>query len=210
LRKKLNFSNEELSYFHDLVELSQAKTESLKEVIRYRLSKYEENKSYKEIQEDIFKIIADWHHYAILELTFTKDFKNDIGWISKRLGISPLETRLAVERLLRLELLEEVAGTLKKTEINITTTQDVPSAALKKLTSQFLQKALEALEEQNIADRDFGTVTMAVDPRKIPEAKKMIKKFRRELCQFMESGTQREVYTFAAQLFKITKNKERR
>ena len=77
IARKLGLSTEELSYFHDLVELSQAKTEGLRDVIKYRLTKYEENKSYRTIQEDVFKIISDWFHYAILELTYTSSFKKD-------------------------------------------------------------------------------------------------------------------------------------
>ncbi|RYZ86408.1 MAG: TIGR02147 family protein, partial [Proteobacteria bacterium] len=89
LAQRLKLSDEERSYFYDLVELSQAKTQNLREIIQYRLSRYEENKSYRTIQEDVFKIIADWHHAAILELTETDDFKNDPQWISTRLGITP-------------------------------------------------------------------------------------------------------------------------
>ncbi|MBC7371032.1 MAG: hypothetical protein H7326_05665 [Bdellovibrionaceae bacterium] len=50
LARKLNFSAEELSYFHDLVELAQAKTENLKDVIRYRLTKYGDNQSCRTVQ----------------------------------------------------------------------------------------------------------------------------------------------------------------
>ena len=204
--KKLNLSGDELSYFHDIVELSQAKSAELQEIIKYRLTKYSENKPYKTLQEDIFKIISDWHHYAILELTFTNDFKHDISWIAERLDISTTETKKAIDRLLNFELIEEANGTLKKTEINLSTTQDVPSAAIKKSTQQFLEKASTALQKQPIEKRDFGTMTMAIDITKIPQAKKMIRKFRRELTEYLESGERTEIYTFCTQLIQLTEN----
>lgn len=205
IAKKLKLSNEEVSYFHDLVELSQAKSENLKEIIKYRLTKYKENKSYQILQEDIFKIISDWHHYAILELTFTKDFKNDTAWIAKRLNISAAEVKKAIDRLLSFELLEDSAGTLRKTEVNISTTQDIPSAAVRKATKQLLSIAEKALEDQPVEKRDFGTMTMAIDPKKLPQAKKMIRKFRRDLTEYLESGDRTEIYSFSTQLVSLTK-----
>jgi uncharacterized protein (TIGR02147 family) len=208
IAQQLGLTTEETSYFHDLVELSQARSEELKEIIRYRLARYTENHGFRTLQEDVFAIIADWQHYAILELTFTKGFKKDPVWIGKRLSIPPSEVRQAVERLLRLELLEEVDGTLRKTEVNIATSQDVPSVAVRKLTGQMLTKAEEALKKQSVEERDFGTMTMAIDPKKLPEAKKKIRAFRRELMQFLEAGNRTEVYSFASQLFKLTETKK--
>jgi uncharacterized protein (TIGR02147 family) len=205
LAERLDLSTEESSYFYDLVELSQARTESVRQIVRYRLGRYSENQNYRTLQEDVFKIIADWHHYALLELTFSKGFKKDPVWIAKRLGITPLEARQAIDRLLRLELLEESDGTYKKTEVNLATTQDVPSAALRKLTAQLLSKASEALQSQGVSERDFGTMTMAIDPAKLPEAKERIRKFRRELAEFLESGERTEVYNFGTQLFRLSK-----
>lgn len=206
IARKLGLSNEELSYFHDLVELSQAKTENLREVIKYRLTKYEENKSYRTIQEDVFKIISDWFHYAILELTYTKDFKSDPVWIARRLGIPPHDARLAIERMLNLELLEETTKSLEKTEVNIASSNEIPSAAIRKFTSQLLEKAVIAIDEQSVEKRDFGTMTMAIDPKKIPEAKKMIRKFRRELTGYLEAGDRTEVYALCTQFFSLSTN----
>lgn len=55
---------------------------------------------------DHFKVIADWYHYAILELTHLPHFRGDPSWIAKSLGIKVYEVRAAVERLQRLEYLE--------------------------------------------------------------------------------------------------------
>jgi uncharacterized protein (TIGR02147 family) len=209
LARKLNFSAEELSYFHDLVELAQAKTENLKDVIKYRLTKYEDNQNYRTVQEDVFKVIADWHHYAILELSLTDDFKSDPAWIAQRLGIPPIEVKAALKRLLSLEMLEQVRGELRKTVVNITSSHDVPSAAVRKMTGQLLTKAATALEDQSVAERDVGTITMAIDPKKLPEAKKRIRKFRRDLCQYLESGDRTEVFAFCTQLFALSANENK-
>lgn len=40
----------------------------------------------RELTIDQFKIVADWYHYAILELTRVEGFRNEPAWIAGRLG----------------------------------------------------------------------------------------------------------------------------
>jgi transcriptional regulator with XRE-family HTH domain len=39
------------------------------------------------IEDEIFSVIGDWQHFAILSLMDTNNFKNDPKWIGERLGI---------------------------------------------------------------------------------------------------------------------------
>lgn len=205
LATALNLSQEEISYFYDLVELSRAKNETVKGIVKYRLSKYADADNFRTLQEDTLLAISDWYHFAILELTVTSGFKSDFDWIAARIGISVSEVKQAVLRLLRLKLLTEINGKFVKTNLNITTSNEVASLAIRKITTQYLNKAIQAQNEQSLQERDFGTVTMAIDPKKIPKAKELISNFRRELMAFLESGSQNEVYVFASQLFKVSK-----
>ena len=41
---------------------------------------------------------------------------------------------------------------------------------------------------------------MAIDPTKLPEARRRIRQFRDELCDYLESGDQTEVYRWNMQL----------
>ena len=41
------------------------------------------------IDDDVFHIIRDWYHFAILNLIKTDAFQNDPAWIGQRHGISP-------------------------------------------------------------------------------------------------------------------------
>ena len=36
----------------------------------------------RDLMTDIWRVIADWYHDAIMELTFTEDFNSDPKWIS--------------------------------------------------------------------------------------------------------------------------------
>jgi uncharacterized protein (TIGR02147 family) len=204
IAKKLNFTTEETSYFCDLVSFGQTKSESVKEMIRYRLGLYKTNEPFELLQEDILSSISDWYHYAILELTFTTELQNDPTFVAKRLNISVSDAREAIDRLLRLKMLKDDQGRLVKTKVNTTTTQDVPSEAIKNLNKQLLEKALMAIDSQDLDSREFGSMTMAIDPLRIPQAKKILRKFRRQLATVLEAGDRTEIFTLTMELFKIS------
>src|SRR5688572_17118598 len=83
--------------------------------------------SYKILQTDAFRVISDWYHYTILELTFVEGFRNDPTWIANKLGITQFEAKEAIARLKRLELLEEISGKLVKTDTHLASSNGVPS-----------------------------------------------------------------------------------
>lgn len=93
--------------------------------------------------------------------------------------------------------------------MNLTANYGAPNSALRKLARQLLQKAIDSLESQSMDERDVTHVTMAIDPSRLPEAKKMIAKFRRDLCAFLEQGRRTEVYAFSPALFRISKKQKK-
>ena len=68
--------------------------------------KSEEEKHEKELSIDCFNAMKEWYHYGITQLLYVESFRDDPKWISKMLGITELEAMLAIERLLRLEILD--------------------------------------------------------------------------------------------------------
>jgi len=160
----------------------------------------------RELTAETFRVISDWYHYAILELTYTKGFKPEPKWIAKELGISEMEAKLAIQRLVSLELLTEMKGTLKKTDATLTTAdRQITTPALKRRQKQVLEKAIQSLESDPIEIRDTTALCMAIDPKKIPEAKWRIQEFKRSLCEFLESGDRAQVYELAISLFPTQK-----
>ena len=55
---------------------------------------------------DTFQLLSVWHHYAILELIQVQGCKTDSRWIANTLGIAVEDVNIALQRLLRLGLLE--------------------------------------------------------------------------------------------------------
>ncbi len=163
--------------------------------------------NFLQLSTDAFNVLADWHHYAILSLMELEDFDPAPLAIAARLGISSVEARSSLEAMKRLGLLKVDGGRLVKTTNNITTTRDISSAALRLSHKQNLELAAAALDDVAVELRDVTSMTMAVDIAKLPEAKAMIRRFRRKLSNFMESGKKNEVYNLTIQLIPLTKKR---
>jgi uncharacterized protein (TIGR02147 family) len=161
----------------------------------------------KELSLELFRVISDWYHYAILELTFVNGFKSDPKWIAKELGISVAETKMALDRLLQLELLEnDENGSLRKSLGHITTAdKHITNSALKLHQKQILQRAIESLENEPIETRSMTSMTMAINPEKLPVARQMIEEFTQNLCQFLEADKRKQVYELGICLYPVQK-----
>ncbi|MGZ3694380.1 MAG: TIGR02147 family protein [Bdellovibrionota bacterium] len=174
---------------------------------RYRKRATNEARPNVQLSMDNFHAISDWHHYAIISLVETEDFREQPEWIAHRLGIARSVAQQALERLERLGMVERRAdGRLITTGVTYNSPDEVASVALRKAHAQNLELARNSLEQDALTARDFTAVTMAIDPDKIPEAKKMIRSFRDELCAYLEGGTKKEVYKFCMQFIPLSKN----
>jgi len=164
------------------------------------------NADYFLLTQDAFAAISDWYHYAILDLTLTNGFKSDPGWIARRLGISRSEAQIAMERLKRLGMLVGEGKLLKKGKSHYANySLGQTSEAHREYQRQIIRKALEAVDTCDPKDKDITCITIAANPRKLEAAREKIKKFRREICGFLEDGTGESVHVMAIQLFPLTK-----
>lgn len=165
-------------------------------------------KQVRMLDAEAFQVIGDWYHYAILEMTFVRGFKSDPRAIAAELGISPLQAKMAVERLLELGLLRREGRTLVKTDATLDTAdQHVTTPALRRRQKQILEKAIVALEDEPLPTRSHTAFTMAIDPKRLPEAKKRIAAFRDELALFLEAGDRTRVYELSIALFPLQKKR---
>jgi len=204
IASRLHLDEKEADYFCHLVRLESAKTVQSKEFIQKRLETLHPKQTFHTLTLDAFKIVSDWHHYAILEMTELDTFKSDPAWIAKRLKISKAEVDLAIERLERLELIKNKKGTWVKTNEFFSVKSDLRNDALKKFHRQVLEKTLASLGTQDVQERKFGNITMSIDPSKLKEAEKRMEVFRLELAKFLSRGRKTQTYQLSTYLFKLT------
>lgn len=158
----------------------------------------------KILAENEFSMITDWENYAILNLMKTKDFESNNSWIAKRLAIPEAQVKKSLKIMSDLGLISFRQGEWQRNHNSITTTREIPSKSLVEAHKKDLAKAMEVLDKTTVADRSYTSVTMPINTAKIEEARKMIRKFRRNLCLLMESGPKDEVYNLNIQLYPVT------
>lgn len=166
---------------------------------------------FQQLTLDTYAIISDWYHYAILELMKTQSFKNDLNWIVKTLGISKNEANAAFERLCRAGLLEisKNGDWIDRTDGFSTNIIDsyLTSTANKILQKQVLEMSLQALESLPPTVRNHTSMTMPINPKRLPEAIEKIKEFRRGLCELLEDDDNlTQVYQLAVSFYPLSKN----
>jgi transcriptional regulator with XRE-family HTH domain len=167
--------------------------------------------SFTELDTDQIALLSEWYHFAIMSLAETRGFKSDLSWIASRLGITKMEAEAAVTRLERLNLLiRNPKGNLRVSGRQFATSDRVRNMGVRRTNRQFIDLAravLDRLDDGDLFEQsDFSGMTMAIDPKRIVEANRRIRIFRRRLCAFLEGGDKKEVYRLAIQLFPLTKN----
>lgn len=166
-----------------------------------------------QVEQDQFQIIADWYHYAILELMQLKDFQTKPQWIARELGITKSEAQFAIERLQRAELLEiDSEGIWHDLSVGKTTniSKGKTSTAQRNLQKEILEKGIEAIDEVPLEERNNTSMTFAIDVEKMAEAQEEIKRFRRRMARLLtESENKTAVYNLGIALYPLTKNQRK-
>lgn len=200
----LGYNQQEKERFCDLVESMHARSRKDREVAKVRLKKHDLPSNEFQLQMDVFKAIADWYHFGILELMNIEGFKSDPKWIAKRLSISEFEAQLAIDRLARLELVTFKGNKIIPTHSQGQVAGDMPSDGLKKLHSQLLEKAKEAIFLQSLDQREYRSAILAIDTKMLPKAKKAIREFEYKFCMDLEEAKNKDgVYCLAIQFFDL-------
>jgi len=166
--------------------------------------------TYQTLDEDSFNVISEWYHYAILNLAKLKRHKADPYWVGRRLGITSLEARSAILRLERMGFLEIRNNKLHRKVSSLSTTEAIPSAALRKCHKQNLFLAISSIERDGVDDRYNTSITMAIDSSRLIAARKLFLRFRDRMCAFLESENPDSVYTLGVQLFPVVRKEDRK
>lgn len=206
---ELNMPDHVQEHFLDLVSWHSADSHT-KKLLTERLSNREQNSPYRTLEMDMFKVLADWYCLPLLELTQTKEFKSDIPWIAKRLKISNLEVQTTIDRLISLQLLErDASGNLRTTNgTDVQTPNDIASVAIRKHHEQMTRKAAEALNEQDVEEREFQGMHLSFDPQNIRSAKKVIRDFIAKFEAEFKTVPGAEVYQLNMQFFRLTQKSQ--
>jgi plasmid maintenance system antidote protein VapI len=188
---KLGFNDKEIDHFLEESDLNDSKL-----------------KEYEVLAYDTYMVASEWYHFAILQLIQVQGFRSDLSWISKRFDLAETCVEDAVERLKRLGLLNvREDGQFEDVSSGFTSTFSKANTndAKRNLQRIFLQKATDALELVSFDRRSHSGMTMAIDSRRLPQAREKIQKFGRELrALLLSEKVPDSVYQLNVQLFPLT------
>lgn len=170
-------------------------------------SESEQDRHEKELSIDVFNAMKEWYHYGITQLLYLNSFKEDHKWIAKMLSISELEAKMAIDRLLRLGIIDRnEEGKLYRTATHLSTSTDIASAGIRHFQKQILEKSIDSLERDDLLERDITSITIAINEDRIPEAKKEIMRFRKKMAEFLAEGEKTRVYNLGVHLIPLSKS----
>jgi uncharacterized protein (TIGR02147 family) len=161
----------------------------------------------QQLANDAASVVADWYHYAILELTRLHHFKPETRWIARVLGISPDMVNLALSRLTRLGLLEMVDRNrwIDKSGDATTSLADFSAATVRQLSEQVRRVMLAAVGTVPASSYEQSSTTLAVYTERLPNVLERIARFRRELIDLLEQDPMRDdVYQLEINFFPVT------
>lgn len=189
--------------------LSARETQEFCHATRNRKHAPASNQTYRQLSLDAFESIEDWRHYAILELMKVATFKPEPKWVAKAIGVTVSEAHIYLERLERVGLLERRPdGSWHDRSEGFSShilSANETTAAHRRSQKKILELAVQAVDHCPIEKREQSSMMMATSAAKIEEAKRMVQAFRRELCDFLESGNEKRdsVYQLSISLFPL-------
>lgn len=206
----LGLKKQEEEFFRNLVYYNQAKTNEEKDLYYQRLLRSRKFNQLKPIEKEQYDYYADWYHPVVRELVVSEKFDGTPASIAHQ--ISPKITPAQVEKSI---LLLEKLGFIEKTCDNrwkqasslVSTGAEVASHIIFNYQKNILDLTKTALENISPRERDISTMTLGVSEGRLPQIKKMIQEFRKEVLKLVSMDANvKHVVQFNIQLFPLTES----
>jgi len=165
----------------------------------------QKSSQYIEMDMDTFHMISDWWYFAILNLVKTVDFRPEIPWLVKRLGVSRTILKDAWERLFRLGYLHKnTHGNVVRRHPKLTTRDEILSLSIRKAHLEDLKLIEKSVLDTPLDEREVTSMTLAMRKRDMPRAKELIRQFQDEFCDVLELDQPDEVYRLSIAFIPLT------
>ena len=207
--KGLGLSDKEANFFQSLVRFNQALIHEEKEKYYDELIGLYPKKHTRVIEAKYYKVFSCWYYVSILELVRLDSFRENFDWISKKFRIKVSRPRIkgAIKDLLEVGLLvRNETGRLKPADLVVSTPEEVSSMAVVNFHQQMLTLSLDALKNDPVDEKENSAIVVAMSKERIPEIKRRIQEFKRELVDMIEKENlnKTDVVYINLQLSKLT------
>lgn len=211
--KGLKLNRAEAEYFRTLVLFNQAEKHEDKNLYYQKLIRTQRVQELQPLIQDRYEYYSTWYHPVIRELVVAKDFDGTMEWIAKRLEpeVSAAQVRKSTELLERMHFIKKDPETHRWSQDSPLVTSGVESDQLVLLN--YHRSLLDLMKEQvgrvPQAERDVSALTLGVMKDRLPQLKKRIQEFRREILQMVsEDHNPDDVVLLGIQLLPVTKHEK--
>lgn len=150
------------------------------------------------------ELIADPFHFALLELVRVRGFRPDSRWIARLLGAGVDEVNVALQRLVRLDLLRMDGDTwVDRCGAAVAPAGAFPAAVLEALLARI--RALPQRGDAAAAAPFTASTTIAIDRARVTAVVERLDRLRREITALLEHDEHRDaVYQLEIAFFPLT------
>lgn len=157
------------------------------------------------LDDSYYRVIAEWEHYAVLDLFDLEDFESTPTYMCRKLKLTPERLEDVLNNLKSCGLLiVNSKGILDRAHPDIRTTEDSKGEALNAAHLEELELAKQKLLSVEKELRDFSSSTFALDPEKLTDAKTIIREFRQKMNALLKTGEKKDVYMLAIQFYPLS------
>jgi uncharacterized protein (TIGR02147 family) len=161
------------------------------------------------LTEDEFLQLGDWYFYAIRTFLSLKKGPRTLEGLAEVLKLPLTRLEQALETLLRLGLITKAGnGTFHRTHKHIATPDSEKLSPKthelkKRIHQQHIERALNSLMKDDPTIRDITWVNIPSDPKKLPQAREIIRKFQDDMILLLESEETSVPYRLTVQLVPV-------
>lgn len=201
--KKIQLKANQVEHWIDLIRMESSSSKADREVAsaKVRARATQEKGS---IALELFKVISDWYHFALLELIDIDEKYQDHKTAAKALGIDAKTVQVAWDSLIQVGLAEKTDGIYKASTLATFAGEDVPSEGLRNYHAGLISKALIAQEEQPIEKKEFVSIVFSYRSEDLKAIKDELYKFQVDLTnKYAQKKNKDSVYCLSTQLFNL-------
>ena len=164
-----------------------------------------------DLSVDHFHSVANWICVAGFALLGCAANGFSAAQIAARLSVSKFEAEDAMERWVRLDLVERdgEGRYFKRSDAHLMMKSQAPQGALRKFHATMLEKASEALVSQSNLEKFVGSETLAFDASDLREVSEILEGAISKVLAKAKSGKKKaDVYHLGFQFFRVNKKGE--
>ncbi|MEM7646502.1 MAG: DUF4423 domain-containing protein [Pseudomonadota bacterium] len=156
---------------------------------------------------DKFSKLFQWYVFVIRQLVATVNFKENLGWIRRRLRnkVSEEEIASAIDSLVMAGALKrDENGKLQKTEGSFVSQDGVPSNLIREHHLQMLERAKESVYQMGVYERDLSSWVFGTNRKNLAAIQQEIREFREKIEEKYSVDSGDSVFQLSIQCFEHT------